>query len=643
MSNVRRFICALAALAFSAAGAFAQAGPASTPALTRADLEAWLDSVVPRALQQADIAALVVSVVKDGQVLLEKGYGLADIRGKVPAGAGTVIRVASLSKAFTSTAVMQLVEQGKLDLDRDINEYLDFTIPAAFGKPVTLRHLLTHTAGFEETSYKRYRPPLSLRDHAAMVPDRIFPPGELPAYSNYGLTLAGYIVQHVSGESIADYIERHILQPLDMQHSAFRMTLPDSLGALEAKSYALASTGEPYDPTMIAEMVPTEAPASGLATTARDMTRFMLAHLGQGPVQILSPATRALMQETLFVAIPGAQPIAVGLFRSDYRGHRAIGHSGDGEGQHADMRLLPDLGVGLFTAVNSDGKVGSLPAGFNLRQELFARFMDRYYPTAPIAEEPATPTAAEHARLVAGEYAWSRQQQGDYQEALGLITRYLGLKLTITPNADGTIVTSPFMTLADEPQTWREVGPFVWRQVGGDARLVMKVENGQVRSAWSDALPTSWVNLPVPLLRSAGFNVPLLGISFVILVVMTLFWPIEAFIQRRRGALPLEDRARRAARLTRIAAALGVVYLVGFAAAMVLDFPSTVGAERWVRVIQVIGLACVAGAVISLANVTFAWKARGVWRKAHSLLVAFALVFLAWFSFAFRLISVRIN
>jgi CubicO group peptidase (beta-lactamase class C family) len=122
-----------------------------------------------------------------------------------------------------------------------------------------------------------------------MVPDRIFPPGEVPAYSNYGLTLAGYIVQHVSGESIADYIERHILRPLGMQHSAFRMTLPDSLGALEAKSYALASSGEPYDPVMIQEMVPTEAPASGLATTAHDMTRFMLAHLGQDSVQILSP------------------------------------------------------------------------------------------------------------------------------------------------------------------------------------------------------------------------------------------------------------------------------------------------------------------------------------------------------------------
>ena len=637
MDTVRRFFCALAALAFMAAGAFAQAQPSTPPALTRADLEAWLDGVVPRALQQADIAALVVSVVKDGQVILEKGYGLADIRGNVPATAGTVIRVASLSKAFTSTAVMQLVEQGKLDLDRDINDYLDFTIPAAFGKPVTMRHLLTHTAGFEETSYKRYRPPLSLRDHAAMVPDRIFPPGELPAYSNYSLTLAGYILQRISGESIADYIEGHILQPLGMQHSAFRMTLPDSLGALEARSYALASTGEPYDPTMIAEMVPTEAPASGLATTAQDMSRFMLAHLGQDSVQILSPATRALMHETLYTALPGAPPIALGLFRSDYRGHRAIGHSGDGEGQHADMRLLPDLGVGLFTAVNSDGKVGSLPAGFNLRQQIFQQFMDRYYPTAPVAEEPTAPTAVEHARLVSGEYAWSRQQKGDYQEALGLITRYLGLKLSITANADGTIVTSPFMTLADTAQTWREVSPFVWREVGGDARLVMKVENDRVQSVWSDALPTSWLNLKVPKLRSAGFNVPLLGLSFIVMLLVTLSWPIGALI-RRRSANPVREAI--SARLTRLACLLGVIYLVGWFIALAQDWASQVGSEPTVRVLQVIGLLCVAGAVAAAWNVG---KAHGAGRKARALATAAALLFLTWFSFSFHLISIRIN
>ena len=622
--GLRRFLSALAALVLPAAGALAQAGPASPPTLTPEDLEAWLDSFVPGALERADIAGMSVAIVKHGRVFLEKGYGLADVRRKLPLDAGTVLRVASLSKAFTATAVMQLVEQGKLDLDTDINEYLDFTIPEAFGKPVTLRHLLTHTAGFEDTSYKRYHPPLSLREHVVMVPDRIYPPGQLPAYSNYGLTLAGYIVQRVSGTSIADYIERHILQPLGMERSAFRITLPETLRPYEAKSYALASSGEPYAPEVVASMVPTEAPASGLATTARDMSRFMLAHLGQGP-QLLAPSTLTQMHETVLLPIPGAQPIALGLFRSDYRGHRAIGHSGDGEGQHADMRLLPDLGLGIFTAVNSDGTVSTgLPAGFALRQRLFEAFMDRYFPVPPPADEPTAPTAADHARLVAGEYTWSRQQKGDYQEAFGLITRYLGLKLAITANADGTITTTPFMTLASEPQTWREVGPFVWREAGGSARLVMKVEHDRVLSVWTDAAPTSWVDLPVPLWRSAGLNVPLLGLAFVVLLLMTV--------------LPRVDRR------TRAVALLGVVYLLGWAAALVFDFASTVGAEKWIRLIQLTGLLCMAGTVLSVWNVLRTWREpRGAWRKMLRLPAAFALLFISWFSFAFHLISARIN
>ena len=639
MAKLRRFFCALAAHAVLAAGAFAQSAPGSSPALTREDLEAWLDAFVPSALQQGDIAGLAVAVVKDGQVLLEKGYGLADVRSKVPANAGTVMRVASLSKAFTATAVMQLVEQGKIDLDKDINEYLDFRIPPAFDKPVTMRNLLTHTSGFEETSYKHYRPPLSLHDHVAMVPDRIFPPGRFPAYSNYGLNLAGYIVQRVSGESIDDYIERHLLQPLGMEHSAFRLTLPDSLRALEAKSYALASTGEPYNPELIAEMMPAEAPASGLATTAHDMTRFMLAHLGQG-TPILAPTTLALMHESLFLPMPGTQPIALGLFRNDYNGRKAIGHSGDGEGQHADMKVLPELGVGLFFAVNSDGTVpAGLPAGMGLRQQLFEAFMDRYFPTPPAAEEPTASTAAEHAKLVAGEYVWSRQQQGDYQEALGLITRYLGLTLSVTANPDGSIVTSPFITLAQDgkPRTWREVGPFLWRQVDGKARLIAKVENGKVIAVLSDAMPSSWVNLKVPTLRSPGLNVPLLGASFIVMLLVTLAWPIAA-LRRRRNA----DTAGRpiSQRLTQLACLLGVIYVLGWFVVLAQDWASLVGSESKIRVIQLIGLLCVAGAVAALWNVA---QARGAGRKALALLPAAALLFLTWFSFAFHLISGRIN
>src|SRR5262249_8910010 len=148
------------------------------------------------------------------------------------------------SKVFTGIAVMQLVEQGKLDLDRDVNDYLGFRIPTPQGGvPVTLRRLLTHRAGFEEHVKGLFsdQPPEPLGNRLApSLPPRLYPAGDVSAYSNYGVGLAGYIVERVSGEPFADYVARHILQPLGMLHSSFAQPLPDALAPLLAKGYRTA-------------------------------------------------------------------------------------------------------------------------------------------------------------------------------------------------------------------------------------------------------------------------------------------------------------------------------------------------------------------------------------------------------------------
>src|SRR5205809_2942757 len=167
------------------------------PELTKADFETFLDALIPSQLRNRNIAGAVVSVVKDGQVRFAKGYGYADFEAKKPVLRDqTLFRPGSISKLFTATAVMQLVEQGKLDLDRDVNDYLDFAIPKTFPEPVTLRRLLTHTAGFEETLKNLFVPSADqmppIRDYLiAAMPARIFSPGVVPSYSNYGLTIAG--------------------------------------------------------------------------------------------------------------------------------------------------------------------------------------------------------------------------------------------------------------------------------------------------------------------------------------------------------------------------------------------------------------------------------------------------------------------
>jgi CubicO group peptidase (beta-lactamase class C family) len=629
----------------------ATAALAETPQLDRADLEAWLDGFVPYGLQQGDVAGMVVSVVKDGQVLLHKGYGYADVVKKIPMDSQrTVLRVASVSKPFTATAAMQLVEHGKLDLNRDVNDYLDFKIPPAFGKPITLRHLLTHTAGFEETAYKRYDPPLSLREHLLMIPERIYPPGEVPAYSNYGLNLAGYIVARVSGENIAAYVERHIFVPLGMTLSTLQVTLPKTLQPFEAKNYPLASSREPHPSRLIIEESPIESPATGLATTAYDMTRFMLAHLQQGrygDYQLLRPETLQLMHAPAFVPMAGAQPVALGLFRIDRRGQRVIGHTGDAEGLHAGMLLLPDENVGFFAAANSDGLTQSLvPAAFAMRNALFEQFVDRFFPMPAAPEEPTMATAWEHAQLAAGEYAWSRRQLGDFQEAFMLIVRCLALKIDVRANPDGTIEVPAIASFeSGPPKRWREVAPFVWREVAGDDRLVMKVEDGRVQSFWIDSVASFMVNMKVPHSSSAGLHVPLLALAASILMLTTLLWPVAAIVRRRYGqTLQLAGGEWRAYQLTRFAAAIGAIYLVGWTIALLADFASTAGVEPWIRLIQLIGLICMCGAGVATWNAWLTLRGdRSVWAKAWSFILALALLYLVWFSFAFHLISVRLS
>src|SRR5581483_1370830 len=194
------------------------APPAALPngahALTQEDLSAYLDGMLPTQLRRTGVAGGVVVVVRDGQILFSRGYGVADVDRKTPVDpARTLFRPGSVSKLFTWTAVMQLKEQGRLDLDADINRYLDFRIEGAGGKPITLKNLMTHTGGFEETiknlmTYDTSRMQTLDATVKAYVPPRIFPPGEVPAYSNYGAALAGYIVQRVSGEPFEQYVQR---------------------------------------------------------------------------------------------------------------------------------------------------------------------------------------------------------------------------------------------------------------------------------------------------------------------------------------------------------------------------------------------------------------------------------------------------
>ncbi len=380
----------------------AVAAPAAAHPLTREDVDAWLDGLVPASIKNGDIPGAVVVVVKDGQVLTERGYGYADLATKAPIDPKTTMfRPGSITKTFTWTAVMQLVEQGKLDLDTDVNRYLDFKIPPRAGKPITLRQIMTHTGGFEE-KYKYLmsnKPDTTLEAYVkGWTPKRVFAPGEVPAYSNYAASLAGYIVQRVSGQSWADYVTQHILQPLDMTHSSVQEPFPASVKPFLSKGYRTGSTMPLY-----IESVP-PAPAGQLAASGEDMGHYMIAQLQNGAygnARIMKPETAIALHAAQPKIYPALNAMALG-FVEDYRnGHRVVWHNGGTQVFLSDMRLFIDDNVGVFISLNSPGKPGAVGG---LQGALYQGFADRYFPDTRPLPAPAVDkaTALAHAKLMAG-------------------------------------------------------------------------------------------------------------------------------------------------------------------------------------------------------------------------------------------------
>ena len=438
------------------------------PALTKQDFEAFLDALIPSQLQNRNIAGAVVSVVRDGQILFQKGYGFADFEAKKPILPDqTLFRPGSISKLFTATAVMQLVEQGKLDLDRDVNEYLDFAIPQTYPEPVTLRRLLTHTAGFEETIKNLFVAHESdlkpLRTYLVnQMPARIFPPGKIVSYSNYGFTLAGYIVERASGEKFERYIDNHILRPLRMTNSTFDQPLPPQLAPQMSQGY-LVATKKPH-PFELGEVVP----AGALSATAADMTRFMLAFLQGGSVDgvaILKPETVRQMEAREFELHPRINGLGTNFMEYWMDPIRVIGHGGDTVYFHSDMVLVPDAHVGYFISYNSLGK--NVGGG---RGEVMRAFMNRYFPNPAEPRSEIDPTSAKaDGRAVSGVYGGTRRSDTTFLRLIALLDQF-----SVKSDHDGILTVEGNKNQRGELKKWKEINKrLIEPIVGGNLALIL--------------------------------------------------------------------------------------------------------------------------------------------------------------------------
>ena len=564
---------------------------------TPAALGGFFDGALPSRLDKYHVPGAVVSVVADGQPVFAKGYGRADAAKDIAFDPSTsLVRIASITKLFTWTAVMQQVEAGKLDLNTDVNQYLkSFKVPATYPEPVTLLTLMNHTAGFEErvigTGARRAADVPPLGDYlAANMPARIRPPGEIAAYSNYGAALAGYIVSQVSGEPYDRYVQRHIFEPLGMAHSTATEPIPAALAGDLARSYD-SDTNPPrpipftFDPT---------PPEGAISTTAGDISKFMLAHLGSD-----DPALTQ-MHETSFTADPRLGGLAHGFMERTINGHRVLLHDGSWEGFQSVLLLVPDCHLGLFESANATGGIEAL-------SEVLSLFYDRFSPI------PAPTSSSTSDAPRPGFYQPARHNETTVEK----LTNLLG-PLRLRVGGDGTVQFGG--------KDWKPQGNGLYGLADGSNHLVFLTRAGRHYVATDGAsyqLMSRGETLPVNLV---------VLLAFVLIALTAIGIPL-----RRRS----RDRSWRLSRsLAAGAALLGLAFLVGLGYELLANSATFLyGVPFTFRLLMIVPVLVLLAGVAALVFAVRGWRTAGRAARIHQVTLFAALAAFAWFLGEWNLIG----
>ena len=431
-----------------------------------AKLAAIVDSVIAARMAAERIPGAVFIMIEDGRLLYARGYGYADLasrRAMHPD--STLVRIGSISKLFTATALMQLVDRRRVGLDQDVNRYLkQVRVPANFGVPVTPVHLLNHTAGFDEI-----RPGTQAASEAQVQPlseflagrlVRVRPPGEIPSYSTYGITLAGALIADVSGQPFETYLREQVLRPLGMHDTA--ITLGSQQRARLLVPYEISGDQHLVQPY---EWYHT-TPASSLNSTAADMGRFIIAHLNDGKAgeaAILSAPVARRMREPSARGHPDVPGVALGFFEGDCGGERVLEHGGTVAGTSTLLVLLPNRRAGFFVASQLEGNT--------LRDGLKQAILERYFmATAKPFAVPAT-TWAPPIDAFAGTYRWNV-----YCHTCG----------RAAPNGGPAVVANPDGSLSFAGQRWLRGGPLLFRRDDGRSVLGFRQSRGVITHLFID-------------------------------------------------------------------------------------------------------------------------------------------------------------
>lgn len=586
------------------------------------DVEAFADQFFREKMAERHVPGAVFVVVKDGRIAFAKGYGLADRERKIPVvPEKTVFRVASVSKLFTATAVMQMVERGRLKLGDDVNHYLRaFQLKEPFPRPVTLANLLTHTGGFDERtigtaarSRSEVRP---LGEYlAARMPACSLPPGDVISYSNHGMALAGYIVEESSGVPFARYVDENILQPLGMRHSSFDPG--EELEAALAVGYDYERDGDSYRPVTRAYL--NDAPAGQLVATGTDVAAFMIAHLQDGRYgdkRILQESTAREMHRQHFTQHPRLPGCAYGFFERFENGRRSLEHSGDLPGFASLLFLLPAEGVGFFVSCNRNE--------FNLRDDLAKAFLDRYYPAAAAPFPPPPADFARRASLFAGHYRYNRYSRTTLEKLIAAV------QLRVADGRDGTLTIEIPGILREvlDPIRLVEVEPLLFRRDDGDRYAAFRMDaDGRITHLTLNVMGTTVVLEKVPWYETPPVQGGLAAGFLAVFLSACVIWPLLALFRRWRGWASPPLRPRLTTWLAWLVSALNLAFVVGFAAA-VYYFDLEYGLPPVMPAVLAIPPASAGLTVVLVACVFLARRNRsGTWlRRSYVSLIALASV-----------------
>lgn len=601
-----------------------------------AEMEAFMDDLFARQMEENHIAGAAIAVVKDGQLFFTKGYGYADLENKIPVDPQqTMFRIGSVGKVFTWTAVMQLVEQGKLDLDADINTYLDFRIPDTYPQPITLKHLMTHTSGIED----RWLESL-VTDSSELVserewlvdnfPGRVRPPGETAGYSNYNPMLAGYIVARVTGEPYDQYIHEHIFEPLGMSHSNVHVQISDGLRPFVARSYTYVDgTFQPFPDYLVQ---PAGLPSGFHQASVTDMARFMIARLEGGfygdastGIRILEEDTAQKMLTTLYTPDPRLRGTAYGLFDFSDNGQWVLGHTGYAPVMASELLLLPDQHLGVFVAYNS---VEARNGGLVFQHFGFQRaFFDHYYPAS--AGAPIQPPAdfAQSVERFTGLYKSAINHSTTPEKVARLFGEF---SMEIRDGGDGTLV---IPMGAGRELRFVEVEPLYFRQVDGSFSLVFREDDkGHITYMFTDFIPhygyvkLAWYEMP-------GFNMILAQVCILIFLSMLPVALIRA-IRNRRADTNQTSASRVAASIIFGICLLNLLFVVGIALWFRPMHPSELhGIPQIVEIAMGLSVPSALLTVGALVYTVLAWKDRywGAAYRVYYTLVTLAAVAFVWF------------